>query len=179
MRKKCTNPLCDSNDIYCRGLCCACYQYQRKTGEQRDPRIVHRGASNRIDLDNLPTLIRRYRRGATLAELAPLAGVSTTTLGERLREAGVKLRPPAPRRKMEEGEIVLARELYHNEGVPMTEIAERLEHNYWTIRETVKGRVNLSVGGPLPQSDEDELSPCQRCGILCKHNLCRYCRKES
>lgn len=172
----CQNQDC-SDEVYCRGLCCACYQYQRRYGRRRDPLTVGRG-HERIEIPNLDEIIRRYRAGDTLRELAKDAPVSTTTLRKRLAEAGVEIRAGHPPRTWSKAEIRQARYLYHEEGVPGNEIAEMLDVSYQTLIQTVRGRINRTVGGPMPLTDDEEMTPCVRCGVLSRRDLCRYCRTE-
>lgn len=174
--KGCRNPLCCSEKIHCKGLCSACYQYEKKYGFPRDPRQVSRG-KNLAQIRNLPAIIARYRNGETCRELAPVAGVSATTLKDRLKKAGVTLRQSAPRRKVTKAEIIQARELYQ-EGVTPKEIADLQGYNYSTIHQIVTGRTNRTVGGPLPTQEEEDKHPCERCGALTTRQFCRWCRQE-
>lgn len=178
----CTNPLC--GDVYQgqphNGYCLACYSYMRRNnGKRRNAQVVGPGWKNRIEVPNIDELYERYRDGEAVEQLAEDLPVSAETLRRKFRKHGYKLRKQYELHQAVTPEWVeQARYRVHHGGESIVKVAADDGVNYQTAVAAISGVTWRKAGGPLPQKQKEELSPCQRCGVLCQQELCRYCRQE-
>lgn len=59
-----------------------------------------------LPADQIPRIVRKYRHGATLRELAELTGFSHSTIRRELLKSGVTLLPPSVRNTTKEVQVV-------------------------------------------------------------------------
>lgn len=178
--RRCRNPKCRQvmakGEHLADGLCPACYHWRlRNPGRQRDPADPRR--EQRIQIPDLADLYRRYRAGASVAELVEGREFSAETLRRRFVESAHQRRANTEHiRRLTPGKVEWARRLHYEDGWPISEVAERLGCNYMTLYDAVVGKTWRHAGGPLPA-----LKPscrCRRCGILTTQAVCHFCKEE-
>lgn len=183
--RTCSNPKCGAKyeGSPHGSLCHACYIYQYRHGEPRDPDRLRPGGKILIPEDRLAKLYERYRAGASLGDLGEELDCSAETLRRRFDEHGYERRSNFDHIQVLTPEIVEhARRRYYENGELGSEIAEDLGVTYSTLQCAIRGHTWRTVPG-LPDDvafDGDEETKCSRCEVLTSHSsgLCRFCRME-
>lgn len=158
--------------------CERCSAHWYRHGTERNSKHLHKHPHARLSDAELGELYQRYLTGISTDDLAETLPFSAETLRRRLHGAGYKLRCNAGMKQQLTPSLVRwARERVHLDGVPVNEVAVRLDMNYQTVYSAVMGMTWRSAGGPLPET-EGEKRPCLICGLLTAHESgkCRYCR---
>lgn len=162
------------------GLCQACYSYKwRNDGEMRRPGAIPIGRKP-MDIGDLDALYERYLQGESTNDIAEDLDCSAETLRRRFRLGDYEMRDNTEfHRQLTEAEVVQARVMHYEDGMPINEVADYLDQEYMTVYSAVRWHTWRTAGGPGPDSeDSDEMHPCEECGVLTSHALCRYCRVE-
>ena len=181
----CANPMCGKRYTGPpnKGLCTACYIYEYRYGEMRDPDRLRTGGKVLIPKEQLVALYRRYRKGASVAEVAREIDVCPETLRQRFHEHGLAVRANyEANQQLTPALVEHARRRYYENGEQGVDIAEDLGVAYTTLMSALQGRTWRTVPG-LPDDvimDGDEETKCIRCEVLTSHHsgLCRFCRME-
>lgn len=155
--------------------CQACYSFYRRHGVERTDDALWQCKDTRHLAANVDKLVKRYRSGVTVADIARENGVSWKTIGKLLRKAGVKIKAvPDSRRLFSEAEVLQARRLFHQDGWRVVAVARHFQAPYGAVYNAVNGVTYQDVGG-MP--DERAGRRCKICKLLTTavSGVCRYC----